>query len=151
MGVKIIDTMSVGLTNTLTRTTGATRKVLSDGTEAVVKMARQMAPVDEGNLEEAIKSETTRSGIRGRNVHVVYVDEDAEISGRPGKRVGDYALLQHENLEPYGPWHLGPKSREKQSANPNVVVGGGYIERAAQEVTPDIMKAMTAALAKAVR
>lgn len=104
----------------------------------IQKLARQMAPVDDMNLEKAIKvfpesnpSVRVRDAL-GRFTRVdiyVYVDMEMEVPGRPGKKVGDYAYLMHEHLAPFGSYNLGEKSKAKQSGQ-DVMVGGKYLERA---------------------
>ena len=104
-------------------------------------LARKMAPVDEHNLEKAIKMREVggnrdRRGRFTRKSFEVYVDEFAE--GTRAESVGEYAYLMHEYLTPFGPYKLGPKSRQKQ-AGQSEMVGGAFLERAADEVSEDMM------------
>jgi len=98
--------------------------------------ARRMAPRDTGDLEKGIKVRGDIGGARdalGRFARVeveVFIDMDMPVEDRPGKTLGDYAYEMHEHLTPYGPLKLGPKSQAKQSANPDMVIGGGFLERA---------------------
>ena len=113
--------------------------------EDIRDLARRMAPVDEGDLEAAIRVVATgggRSEETGRFVRKSYVievngDHPAGIS-REGREstVGDYAYLMHEYQAPYGNvYRLGKKSREKQNSDPSVIVGGKYLERAVDQIS----------------
>jgi hypothetical protein len=108
-------------------------------------IARQMAPRDKTNLENAIKVRfegTDRNAlgqfVKGGGAYVIYVDNDVPIEGRKGKTVGDYAWEMHEHLTPAGPLNLGLESIEKQKGS-NVVVGGKFLERAAEAMRGDIL------------
>lgn len=113
---------------------------LKIGAMEMADLARKMAPVDKGNLEKAIKVRYEGSrGASGRfeaggGMYTVYVDNNVPIEGREGKTVGDYAWEMHEYLTPYGNLRLGPLSQEKQDANPEVMVGGKFMERAGEEM-----------------
>ena len=103
-------------------------------------LARKFAPVDLGNLEEAIKVRPERFvaardafGRFARQEIEVYVDESMPVPHGKNKTVGDYAYEIHEHLYPYGSWKLGKNSQAKQ-ATQNEVVGGGFLERAAEEI-----------------
>lgn len=104
-------------------------------------LARQMAPLDKGFLEKAIKMHPEKMGRQrdglGRFTRTeveVYIDLSMAIPGRPGKTIGDYAYEIHEHLSPYGSWKPGKGTQAKQAANSGVVVGGGFLERAAEEI-----------------
>lgn len=109
-------------------------------------LARKMAPVDEGNLEKAIKirnqgAERNSKGQffkGGQRKYVIYIDNSMPVPERDGKVVGDYAWLMHEHLTPFGPFKLGDKSREKQASDPKVMVGGKFLERAGEELRDHI-------------
>lgn len=103
-------------------------------------LARQMAPVDEGDLEAAIVTREVggrdSAGRFAQKQIVIEVDGDAPAGAdREGnvRTVGAYAYLMHEHLTPFGPYGLGPRSRLKQSSNPSVMVGGRFLERALAE------------------
>lgn len=109
-------------------------------------LARQYAPVDEGNLEAAIKVEVEGGGRddRGRFVRkavAVYIDPNTPAED--GKTVGEYAWLMHEHLTPYGPLQLGERSQAKQSGQSGMV-GGKFLERAASEREKDMVKRLAA-------
>ena len=123
---------------------------LAEKTKEVRDLARRMAPLDRGNLEEAIKMRPDEgdNASQIRNVlgqfvkreYDVYVDMDMPIEERPGKTIGDYAYEMHEHLTPVGPKNLGLKSEEKQEENPDIIVGGGYLTRALDEIGKDLIR-----------
>lgn len=127
------------------------RRVVRELYQQAIKardLARKFAPTDDGNLEEAIKVRPDELGIKrdvygrfARTEVEVYIDMDMPIDGRDGKTVGDYAYIQHEWLTPYGPWKLGQKSLAKQ-ASQSEQVGGGFLERAAQEIEYELEGAL---------
>ena len=136
-GVRSVEEMLISLDSKgKKRVVSALYKAAQD----TMRLARAMAPVDEGNLEKAIKISPTELGrIRdeygrfARTEIEVYIDMNMPIPERPGKTVGDYAYEIHEQLTPYGFMQLGPKSQSKQ-ARSGIEVGGGFLDRAAAEI-----------------
>jgi hypothetical protein len=118
--------------------------------ETVAMYAREYAPIDHGNLEEAIKVRETGGGRNGAGQFVrksveVYVDQDMPVPERPGKTVGDYAYEVHEHMEPAGgSMQRGEKSEAKDGGRN--VVGGGYMTRAAADAEKHVVAAITAAV-----
>lgn len=117
----------------------------------IAELARKYAPIDEGNLEKAIKVFPEKMPLsRARNSAgqfvrqeiFVYVDTDMPVPGRPGKTVGNYAYKMHEHLAPFGPYKLGERSTAKQSGQ-REMVGGKYLERAMNEVGGTIMEGLS--------
>jgi hypothetical protein len=107
------------------------------------QLARMMAPVDMGNLEDAITLSTEGGGrdMRGRfmsKVVAVFIDMNQPVPERPGHVVGEYAYEMHEHLTPMGPKKLGKKSVAKQSGQ-SEQVGGGFMERAAEQIEAGLM------------
>jgi hypothetical protein len=102
--------------------------------------ARSYAPIDHGNLEDAIKMEVLGGGrdARGRFVRkAVSVFIDMEAEGHNGELISQYAYIMHEHLTPYGPLNLGKKSRAKDGGTG--MVGGRFMERAADDVSAQMM------------
>lgn len=106
--------------------------------ESIAALARRMAPLEYGYLEKAIKIQETKGqrdalGRFMRGEISVYVDTDA--AAHHGV-TGEYAYIMHEHLS-YGGYSgalkLGKLSQRKQAADTSVVVGGKYMERAADE------------------
>lgn len=114
---------------------GVASKMLEGGRKMRNK-ARDYAPVDEGNLEDAITLEHDRSGIHGRRQVFVFVDESHPVENREGHTVGEYAMRMHE-----GDYNLGDKSLAKQAAL-GVTVGPKYLERAAEDTTSETVSSM---------
>ena len=106
-------------------------------------LARKFAPVDYGNLEDAIQlgedggERDDFSGRFTRKSYTVFID--MEHPAEEGKVVGDYAYLMHEHLMPYGPFKLGEHSLAKQ-AGQTEMVGGMYLDRAVDQVTEGMMR-----------
>lgn len=116
-------------------------------------LARKFAPCEYGNLEQAIKVRPDELlkvkrdalGRFARQEIEVYIDNDYPAPQRHRKSgvvtVGDYAYHIHEHLWPYGNWKLGRESRSKQDGQAELV-GGGFLERAAQEIENQIEGAL---------
>lgn len=110
----------------------------------IQELARKFAPVDHGNLEEAIEvgevggGRDDETGRFLRKSFEVYIDMDAPAYD--GRTVGQYAYVMHELLMPYGAggYKLGKKSRLKQAGQPEAV-GGRFLERAAEEVSRNMI------------
>jgi len=107
----------------------------------IQRLARLYAPIDHGNLEDAISveeidAERGEGGRFGRKSVAVFVDTTQE--GYKGEPIGQYAYIMHEYLAPYGRFKLGPLSRQKNSGNGKV--GGKYLERAINDVSAEMMK-----------
>jgi hypothetical protein len=130
-------------------------KSLFKAGQQIQTIAKAMAPLDEGNLEAAIKMHPQSGDFRERDEETgrftktiveVYIDMDMEVPQRPGKTVGDYAFEIHEHLTPMGELNLGPKSIEKQLNQPNVEVGGGFMTRAGDKVEEGLGKVLVEAI-----
>ena len=115
----------------------------------MAEVAKSYAPVDEGNIERAIKVETDRLGTNTRKRVSIIVDSD--VASESGKLVGAYATLIHEGLAPYGSgfYQLGEKSIRKMQAGNNV--GGKFLERAVYENMPDLIRRVNEMAARAAR
>lgn len=125
-------------------------KKLHEKAVEIANLARKYAPIDEGNLEKAIKVFPETIGERARNEAgqfvrqevFVYVDLDMPVPERPGETVGKYAYTMHEHLTPFGPLNLGERSAEKQSGQ-REMVGGKYLERAMNEIGDSVLGEVT--------
>jgi hypothetical protein len=114
--------------------------VIREEGEIIAELARDYAPVDQGNLESAIKVREERTGYNRRYEVDVYIDPDVPapeldakgniVKGTEGKTVGDYAMEMHE-----GDYNLGIGSRQKADAL-GVKVGPKFLERAVDERRP---------------
>jgi hypothetical protein len=109
----------------------------------IQELARKFAPIDHGPLEDSIKVSTEGGGRddMGRFVRKalsVYIDPDDEA--HDGRNVGQYAYVMHELLLPFGAggFKLGKKSQQKQMGQ-SEIVGGRFLERAAEEVSRGLM------------
>lgn len=103
------------------RVSDTARKTMHREADKIVKLAKQMTPVDKHNLEESIKK-VVSYGDRGR------LQIDIEVGGTiRGVNVDKYAVIIHENYDEMNP---GPETMKKQQANPQVIVGRKFLERA---------------------
>ena len=132
----------VSLNNIADRSSRGARSELQKGAIEIRNLARRMAPVDEGNLEESIKEGSFR-GVDGRNVYTVEVDETVVSS--TGGVVGDYAERMHE-----GDYHLGLKSEVKQAGNPDIYVGRKFLERAMEDLDDEIKRKVEAKVSQGI-
>lgn len=147
--VKGVESLVVRLNQTGERALRGVSAKIREGAKKIQYRAVEYAPVDEGDLESAIKVMTDRGGINSRLQATVYVDGDEEASN--GKKVGDYALAVHEGVAPFGSggWgRLGKRSKIKDGNRG--VVGGKFLERAAEELAPEITKDLQEAIRKAL-
>lgn len=122
----------------------------------VRNLARSNAPVEEGDLEAAIKMETDRSGINGRTSVRVFVDES--MVADDGTPLSEYAILMHEGLAPYGTGIAGdvynpdyPESKSKAKAAAGHDVGGKFLERAVAERFQPLMRRVYEIARRALR
>jgi hypothetical protein len=157
VGVKVIGTLGVEEMLMVMETTAKKRVVrkLWEAGEKLRQIAVKMAPVDEGNLEAAIKIRPDAPDQRMRDAAgrflrteiEVYIDMAMDVPKRPGKTVGDYAYVIHEHLSPMGSMNLGEESILKQLRTPEFEVGGGFLTRAADKVEEGLDAALNEALA----
>ncbi len=111
-----------------------TSKALKQSATEVQKLARKFAPLDRGNLEDAIQVIGGNKVSRAYAQYFVGVNESHPVPERPGHTVGDYALEMHE-----GEYDLGERSQEK-ARNLGVEVGPKYLERALEELEKPIIE-----------
>lgn len=103
-------------------------------------LAREYAPVKSGLLENSIDYAVIRDENR-RNSYVIFIDLDAVKASNKGiaKELGEYALLMHEGLKPYGNgrYKLGALSAKKRAGGKKV--GGRFLSRAAKDGLQDLL------------
>lgn len=109
-------------------------------------LARDNAPVDLGNLENAIEDIASREG--NREVRYVGVNPDKLGDGYQvnGFR---YDIAMHIGIVNGEPYELGPRSRAKQNTGKDV--GPFYLERAAKSLTPGIQADINRILSEVTR
>jgi hypothetical protein len=109
-------------------------------------LAREFAPVDEGNLEEAIVVAESKEGFMGRNRSVEMIGVDPSRLGEGYTKYGfRYDIQMHE-----GVYDLGDASKAKANSN-GKKVGAKYLSRAWQELEPQITAKAKAIVADEVR
>lgn len=118
------------------RTTQRQLRRLKKGAKDITQTAKNYAPVDQGNLEEAITAVATREGTFKNRIEFLIGVDKSKLG--PGKNPGgfDYDVEMHE-----GHYKLGERSKEKQERL-GVIVGAKYLERALQDHEPGIIEDM---------
>lgn len=141
MEVEGVETLQFLLTQLGEKATDGVVAQMRKEAFAMRDLARKFAPLDHGNLEEAIKVQTL-GGERGPNGRFTRksfsVFVDMNMKGYDGRPISEYAYLMHEHLTPYGPYNLGKNSQAKQEGQ-REMVGGMYLERAAVEISEGVM------------
>lgn len=134
MGARVtgVETLTLQLENVLKRSSRGSREALQKGAEMIAERAKMYAPVDQHNLEDAIKVHKEIDGTTRRAKFYVYVDESHTPATR-APTVGQYAAEMHENRD----YKLGQKSQDKANAL-GVVVGPGYLTRAMQDMAEEV-------------
>lgn len=133
------------LANELERSTTVSRReskrVMRAGAKEVLEASRQMAPIDDGELEAAHELQVVRLNKDDITIEITVGGVVNDVN------VDNYAWIQHERLEPFGDLRLGPRSRQKDMSNPpNRRVGGKFLERAIEEIEPEIVAALAKVL-----
>ena len=118
------------------RTRRESKKVLRQGAKDIMEASRQMAPIDEGNLEAAHELALVRLN---KDDMQVEISVGGDVGGR---NVDEYAEVQHEMLSVNGGsgWNLGDKSKLKNDTRsvPHRTVGGHFLDRAVDEYEDEI-------------
>ncbi|MDL2285095.1 hypothetical protein LJC19_08175 [Oxalobacter sp. OttesenSCG-928-P03] len=139
-----VDKISFHMQQTGNKAMDGIYRVMKDEAQKMMRLARAFAPIDDGDLESAIKVEELGGG-RGaggrfsRKSIRVYIDGD--VMTDQGIRVDEYAMKMHELLDlPGRPgsgfYRLGPKSQAKALVSE---VGGKFMERAFEERYKSLM------------
>lgn len=123
-----VDVMKIRMEQLTERSEREILQVMREEAAQIAELAKDYAPRDEGSLEDAIKVLEDREGLNRRTRVTVGVDEN-HLDDK-GRRVGEYALIMHEKLAPYGSgaFNLGPESTAKDAGSGRV--GGKYLDRA---------------------
>lgn len=138
MGVSVtgVDKLLLRLRQTGERAVKGVSDEIRRGAYDIRDLAREYAPVREGNLEDALSIDVNTEDFNGRLQAFIYVDINHEARRSKTGTVGGYVMRMHE-----GYYNLGPKSRAKDAGRG--VVGRKFLERAAAELGPDIMERVT--------
>lgn len=104
--------------------------------ERAVELARYNAPHDEGKLEAAIQLSPEAVDENRRKTVGIWVNP--EMPGSGGMRVGEYALMVHEDMMPYGEINRGAGTIAKGPQ-----AGAKYFERAIKKILPKLTAKIT--------
>lgn len=130
MGIKIsMDTESIIQTmrGVGRDATDAAFAVLKDEGREIRDLAREYAPIDEGDLEAAIIMQSQKSE------NQVHVGIDPSAVDKRGVPINSYGAAMHELLAPFGAglYNLGKRSSAKDAGRGKV--GGKFLTRAFRE------------------
>jgi hypothetical protein len=120
----------------------AVRERIKKEGPSIARLARKMAPVETGDLEDAIRSVQSYDGDHNGRLM-------AEVGVMDYGDVGDYAVEMHEGLQPFGDgtYNLGPDSAAKQIGQTEIV-GGKFLERALEERSAQFLPEIIADIRK---
>jgi hypothetical protein len=125
MGVKMkgFEGLNIRLQRIGDETPKLVREQMREAGQDVERLARAFAPVDEGNLEQAIQALEERGDANRIEVVVGVVDNGT-------RNIKTYAEQMHEGLAPHGSgaFQLGPLSQAKRARGK--FVGGKFLTRA---------------------
>lgn len=158
-GVKLkgFQSYSSGLKNTYSKATRAAQRRLETGSEAIARRAKRYAPVQHGNLEEAIETRKVR-GEGGRNEFEVFVNINKAVGydehSDSEKTIGDYINFIHES-----DYELGEKSAEKDRRiggsgygyGRGGKVGRKFLARAFKDELPEIRESVREAVRRGLK
>lgn len=136
MSVSGLDQIYAQINHAAARVTDGARKAMHRSADHIVREAKLNAPVDEHNLEESIRKEISY-GFRGRLVINIIMGGMVN-----GVNVDNYAVFVHENYSSLQP---GPKTRAKQEANPQRLVGEKFLARAVKDNRQRLERAVLSA------
>lgn len=148
MGLKVrgIGAVKRALVRTEQRTTKALLRHMRNSAILIRDLAREYAPVDQGDLENAIVATEAPEVSFGRKRQVAFVGVDSSVLGPGYNRWGfRYDIHMHE-----GAYKLGPLSQAKQDAS-GKTVGPKYLTRACEDLKPEIYAKAESIVAKEVR
>lgn len=141
--IRGIDGLALRLENFAEKSSEGARFAMERGAKKIQKLAKDYAPIDEGNLEDSIKVQSKSEGIRRRKVFDVFIDESSE--GTRASTVEQYAYVMHE-----GHYELGEKSKLKDVAVGPGKVGPKYLSRAAEDLSDEIKADVLANVSKRI-
>ena len=113
------------LRNISDKVSSTARKTMHRGADRIVKRAKLYAPVDTGALVDSIHKEVGYDD-QNRRLEIDIV-AGGEVDGVD---VDAYVLEIHENYESMKP---GKNTLAKMAANPGVLIGSKFLERAVDE------------------
>jgi hypothetical protein len=137
-----VDEVILQLRNLAETVPDKARKTLHRGADEIVKLAKLQAPVDKHNLEDSIHKEVKYEDNRRLAIDVV---AGGEVNGVD---VDQYAAMIHEHYSSMKP---GKNTIAKMAANPGVIVGEKFLERAYEKIEEKLNKDMIFDVSKDVK
>ena len=111
-------------------------RTMRTGADKIVVLSKLQCPHDDGELEDSIHQEVMDDGNRRLAIDIVAGGTVRGID------VDQYAVIIHENYEgqlKHGP---GKNTLAKMAANPGVVIGSKFIQRAVDASEEPLVKKM---------
>jgi hypothetical protein len=119
------------------------RKQMHRAAARIMKRAKLYVPVDEGHLENSIRIEKSY-GARGRlQIDVTAGNQMAMTAGGRVIDLNQYAWIIHERYSGMNP---GDNTLDKMAKNPGVIIGEGFLTRAADEEIPALERNLVDAI-----
>lgn len=125
------------------------RKVMHRGAEKAAEMARKMTPEDTQALVDSIRVEAGYQQNSGRlYINVIVANKIVTLPSGRTLDLNTYALIIHETYSSMNP---GDGTLAKMAANPDVIIGEGFMTRAADAVRPKIEQEMIQVVQQTIR
>lgn len=106
------------------------RKQMHRSAARIVKRAQLYVPEDTTALRESIRVEKTYGDRRRLQIDIIAGGAAVVLDGGKGINLDQYAWIIHERYSDMNP---GKKTKEKMAANPGVLIGERFLERANEE------------------
>lgn len=115
--------------------------------------AARRCPVDTGTMESSIFiQEISGRSLQKFSLGLGYNPGIPYPASRykDGRTTGSSFETVHETIAPEGWKNLGKKSQAKQNANPDIIVGGGFMRRAIDENSEEIREKIFASIKRGI-
>lgn len=142
--VRNVELVAARLQNTGKVTNSTTREVIRKGAYDIRNLARELAPHDEGSLEDAIEvSERADPVTQRKGFTVGIINPNA-----PGTRAQSVSQYADEMENNWGSYKPGKGTLAKRAAGQKA--GGRFLARSAIALAPLILRRVRAAIARAI-
>jgi hypothetical protein len=138
-----IGTIKAKLRNIAQKVPDHAARTMRQGAENIVVMAKLQCPHDKGALEDSIHAEEMIN--EGNKRLAIDIVAGGVVDGVD---VDQYAVQIHEHYEDVKP---GPNTLAKMAANPGVVIGSKFIDRAVDNSEAPLIAKMIEATVQVIR
>ncbi|ATW57954.1 putative tail-component [Pseudomonas phage nickie] len=150
MGLKVsgLERVRKNLARTEQKAKAGSLQGLREAAQIVVEEARKNAPIDKGDLENAIVAVESRERTSLGRFGQTQIQVGVDVSKLNLEQHGgyDYSIKMHEDPN----YNLGPLSQAKQNNSSNTV-GYKYLARALKDKTKEARAAIEAAIRRAMK